>query len=74
MEEHNDQQALLKHYFKYHSDKMNGGLELNSAWKVIFLEQPPAHILDARETHWQDKLENRDALVNIQNMVWPRVK
>ena len=74
MEEHNDQQALLKHYFKYHNDKMNDGLELSSAWKVIFLEQPPAHILDTRETHWRDKLENRDALVNIQNMVWPRVK
>ena len=31
-------------------------------------------LLDTRETHWKDMHEYKSSLVNLQRMVWPRVK
>ena len=70
----NDQAALRKHYLARHPDQLQWCSEISSAWKVAFLEEPSVHLIDMRETHWRDLLEDKKAIVNIQKMVWPRVK
>ena len=69
--EKNDQAALLKHFINCH--KENTIPKFSEAWKVVFLEEPSPTQLDIRETHWRDILETKN-VVNIQKMVWPRVK
>ena len=73
-EDRNDQAALLKHYMTHHPDKLSQCKEISSAWKVAFLEEPDASRMDTRETHWRDLLEDKQLHVNIQKMVWPRVR
>ena len=72
--ERNDKAALLKHYKNCHNNHMQKNNSISSAWQVIFLEEPSAPTLDKRETHWRDVLEVEVNVVNIQRMVWPRVK
>ena len=41
-----------------------------------FLEEPSSYLLDTRETHWRDKLEDKSSLIalQIQGIMWARVK
>ena len=70
----NDHAALLKHYMSVHPDALNVCQEISAAWKVAFLEEPSPYLLDTNETHWRDMLEYKSSHVNLQRMVWPRVK
>ena len=74
VDDRNDQAALLKHYITCHPDQLQLCRDISSAWKVAFMEEPSSHLIDLRETHWRDLLEDRTHIVNIQKMVWPRVK
>ena len=74
IDDRNDQAALLKHYLTHHSDVLNKCKNISSAWKVAFVEEPDPANIDRRETHWRDLLEDKTLTVNIQKMVWPRVR
>ena len=70
----NDQAALLKHYLTHHPDVLKKCKNISSAWRVAFIEEPDPTNIDMRETHWRDLLEDKRLTVNIQKMVWPRVR
>ena len=70
----NDHAALLKLYISVHSDSLNLCQEISAAWNVAFLEEPSSYLLDMRERHWRDMLEDKSSLGNLQRMVWPWVK
>lgn len=74
VDDRNDKAALLKHYITCHPGQLTRCKDISSAWTVAFIEEPSTHLIDVRETHWRDLLEDRRNLVNIQKMVWPRVK
>ena len=74
LDDRNDQAALLKHYMSHHPDVLNQCKRISSAWRVAFIEEPDPTNIDLRETHWRDLLEDRRLTVNIQKMVWPRVR
>ena len=73
-DERNDQAALLKHYLAHHPDELKNCSDISSSWKVAFLEEPAPTTIDVKETHWRDLLEDKRLQVNIQKMVWPRVR
>jgi len=63
--------ALLRHFIICH--KENTISKFSEAQKVVFLEEPSPTQFDIRETHWRYILETKNG-VNIQKMVWPRIK
>ena len=74
IDDRNDQAALLKHYLAHNPDELNNCQDISSSWKVAFLEEPAPTNIDVQETHWKDLLEDKRLQVNIQKMVWPRVR
>ena len=74
LDDRNDQAALLKHYLTHHPDVLKKCKNISSAWRVAFIEEPDPTNIDMRETHWRDLLEDKRLTVNIQKMVWPRVR
>ena len=69
IDDRNDQAALLKHYLTHHSDVLNKCKNISSAWKVAFFEEPDPKIIDRRETHWRDLLEDKTHIQHLEDGV-----
>ena len=64
-----DNAALLNHYYHKHPNHFKPKSFLSDYFTVIFLEQPPIHLLDICESRWINKL---NATINIQTTILPK--
>ena len=56
-----DESALFKHYFENHHDIIEN-MGLDSAYKIMFLEQPELKNLDYKESLW---IKSLNAKINL---------
>ena len=67
----NDQSALLKHYLNYHLNDLNQNNIFSFKYRVIFLQQPEAALLDFYEDFWWHRVKPS---INIQPMITPTIR
>ena len=67
----NDQSALLKHYLNYHLNDLNQNNMFSFKYRVIFLQQPEAALLDFYEDFWSHRIIPS---INIQPMITPIIR
>ena len=67
----NDQSALLKHYLNYHLNDLNQNNMFSFKYRVIFLQQPEAALLDFYEDFWWHRIKPS---INIQPMITPTIR
>lgn len=67
-----DEKALYIHYRKKHRNFIEeSNLQLQDAFKITFLESPPASKLDSSESDWISKL---NAQINIAKTFLPKIR
>ena len=68
----NDEQALYRHYLKYHRDHLDEtGPQICDAFHVTFLSQPNYENLDTEESEWISTIK---AEINICKTILPKYR